>query len=75
MFFRRNNISVDFDYLDRSIKAQMREANRVNSKYVLFFGGEEYEHGTFLLKNMKSGDQKELKLSQLDIVLDLLKVN
>ena len=42
---RKENLSIDFDYLKRSVKAQMREANKLNAKYVLFIGGDEYKDG------------------------------
>ena len=42
---RNENLTVDFDYLRRSVKAQMREANKFNAKYVLFVGGDEFKTG------------------------------
>ncbi|MCH8171541.1 MAG: hypothetical protein IIB07_10510 [Bacteroidetes bacterium] len=62
---RRNNISVEIDYLGRSVKAQMREANKLNSEFVLFFGGEEYSEGKVQLKNMKNGTQELVKIENL----------
>jgi histidyl-tRNA synthetase len=64
--FRQKNLSVDFDYLNRSVKAQMREANKLNARYVLFLGGEEYKSGKVNLKNMESGQQKEFTLKNVD---------
>lgn len=61
---RKENLSVDFDYLQRSIKAQMREANKMNAKYVLFIGGDEYKEGMMKLKNMSTGEEE--KVSTLD---------
>ncbi len=66
LFLRNNNLSVDFDYLDRSVKAQMREANKMKTKFVLFIGGEEYKSGSYLLKNMESGEQSLVPLNQLE---------
>jgi histidyl-tRNA synthetase len=68
-FFRRANYSVDFDYLDRSVKAQMREANKLNAKFVLFIGGEEFKSGFCNLKNMSAGDQYQVPLEHLDQIL------
>jgi histidyl-tRNA synthetase len=67
--FRRKNISVECDYLNRSLKAQMREANRLNAKYVLFIGGDEYKKGTANLKSMESGKQELVQIDKLDEVL------
>ncbi len=66
LFLRNNNLTVDFDYLDRSVKAQMREANKMNTKFVLFIGGEEYKSGSYLLKNMESGEQSMVSFNQLE---------
>ena len=67
--FRRKNLSVECDYLDRSLKAQMREANKLKAKYVLFIGGDEYKSGMANLKNMESGEQKLVQIDKLDEVL------
>jgi histidyl-tRNA synthetase len=72
-FFRRANYSIDFDYLDRSVKAQMREANKLNARFVLFIGGDEYKSGYCNLKNMSTGDQLQVPLNQLDQILTNLK--
>ena len=71
-FFRRANYSVDYDYLDRSVKAQMREANKSNARFVLFIGGDEYKSGYCNLKNMSTGDQLQVPLNQLDQILSNL---
>ncbi len=57
---RLENLSVDFDYLQRSVKAQMREANRLNAKYVLFIGGDEYKQGMVNLKNMSTSEEEKI---------------
>ena len=72
-FFRKVNYSVDFDYLDRSVKAQMREANKMNARFVLFIGGDEFKSGYCNLKNMSTGDQYQIPLNQLDQILINLK--
>jgi histidyl-tRNA synthetase len=63
---RKENLSVDFDYLQRSVKAQMREANKMNAKYVLFIGGDEYKQGLMNLKNMSTGEEEKVALSDFD---------
>ena len=66
---RNQNFTIEFDYLNRSIKAQMREANRLNSRYVLFIGGDEYKGGNFKLKNMKSGEEQLVPINKLQSIL------
>ncbi|OGU66744.1 MAG: histidine--tRNA ligase [Ignavibacteria bacterium RBG_16_36_9] len=62
---RKENLSVDFDYLQRSVKAQMREANKMNAKYVLFIGGDEYKQGLMNLKNMETGEEEKISFNQI----------
>jgi histidyl-tRNA synthetase len=47
----------------------MREANKFNSRYVIFFGGDEYASGNLSLKNMQTSEQKQLLLSELDNIM------
>ena len=61
----RKEFTVEFDYTQRSVKAQMREANRLGAEKVLMIGGEEYERGTAVLKNMADGSQEEILLDSL----------
>ena len=73
--FRRKNLRVDLDYLSRSVKAQMREANKYNSRYVLLLGGEEFERGEVVFKDMKKGEQETISIDNLDSVINKIKGN
>ncbi|HEY6906820.1 MAG TPA: histidine--tRNA ligase [Ignavibacteriaceae bacterium] len=70
---RRADLAVDFDYLGRSVKAQMREANKLNAKYVLFVGGEEYAKGKLNLKNMNTGEQQLVNQSDKETIAGIIK--
>jgi histidyl-tRNA synthetase len=70
---RKENLSVDFDYLQRSVKAQMREANKLNAKYVLFIGGDEYKEGLMNLKNMSTGAEEKINFDKVDTVISKLR--
>ena len=70
---RRKNLTVELDYLSRSVKAQMREANRFNTKYVLLVGGEEFEKGEVVLKNMNDGNQINIGKEDLDKIISIVK--
>ncbi|PKL83654.1 MAG: histidine--tRNA ligase [Ignavibacteriae bacterium HGW-Ignavibacteriae-3] len=71
--FRRNGLTVDLDYLNRSVKAQMREANRTNSRFVLLIGGDEFARGEIVLKNMSTGAQKNFGKDEYDKILSEIK--
>ncbi|MCP4633965.1 MAG: histidine--tRNA ligase [candidate division Zixibacteria bacterium] len=66
--FRRECISVDIDFAGRSLKAQMREANRLGVKAVVIIGENEVEKGIYTYKDMKSGEQKEYSLDEIPAV-------
>jgi len=61
----RANFSVEFDYTQRSVKAQMREANKLGARKVIMIGGEEYERGMAVVKNMEDGSQTEISVNEL----------
>ena len=54
---------------DKSMKAQMRAANRVSASFVIIRGDSELENGTCVCKNMVNSDQQEI---QEDKLLDFL---
>lgn len=67
---RLNNLKVEFDFLGRSIKAQMKQANKAGAKYVLLLGEEEFARGYVVVKDMQGGSQEEIPSSG---VLDFFK--
>lgn len=73
--FRRKGLTVDLDYLNRSVKAQMREANRTNAKYVLFIGGDEFTRGEVVLKNMSNGEQRIFNKDDIEKIFLTIKGN
>lgn len=70
---RRENISCDYDYLNRSVKAQMREANKYNAKYVVFIGGDEYKRGELNVKNLSNGEQQLIKIEDFEKLKSIIK--
>jgi histidyl-tRNA synthetase len=70
---RRAGLNIDYDYLQRSVKAQMREANRFNARFALFVGGEEFEQGKVNLKNMESGEQQIFPLNDINQIVNHIK--
>ena len=63
-------IRVSSDPLRRSLKAQMRDANKLKSRYIIIIGEEELEGEVFIVKDLERGDQKTLTKSE---VIKLLK--
>lgn len=59
---RAANVSCDCDYVGRSMRAQMREANRQNAKFALLLGDDELAANSIAVKNMESGEQETVSL-------------
>lgn len=62
---RGNHISADNDHLDRSVKAQFKYSDKINAKFTIVIGDDELENDSATLKNMKTSEQKVVKLSEL----------
>lgn len=62
---RKQGISVDKDYLNRKIKAQMKQADRLNARYTVVIGDQELEQQRIAIKNMQSGESEEIALNQI----------
>ena len=62
---RKNNIRTDFDVLRRSLKAQMREANKSGAQIAIIIGDQELEQGKAEVKNLSSGDQNQIEINEL----------
>ena len=62
---RRNGIKVDKDYLNRKIKGQMKQADRLNAKYTIVIGDQELENNSIAIKNMTTGESENIQLDQL----------
>lgn len=62
---RNKNLSCEIDLLDRSLKAQMREANRLNAKFALIFGENEFQRNSIIVKELSTGKQEEVFLDNL----------
>jgi len=50
------------DYSGRSLKAQMKLAGRLNSRFTLIIGDQELESETAILRNMEDQDQQNFSL-------------
>ena len=62
---RQNGISTSFDTLRRSVKAQMREANRLAATHAVIVGDEEIADSSAKVKNFKTGEQNTISMSDL----------
>ena len=64
---RRGGKYVECDIVGRSLKAQMKYANKIGAEYTLIIGDSEIDAGRAQLKNMADGEQTEVELSSFTI--------
>ncbi len=57
-------IRAEIDYEGKSLKAQMRRANKLGARYVLIVGKEELRTGKAVLRDMGNKVQEEINLGQ-----------
>ena len=62
---RHNNLSSEYDMLRRSMRAQMREANKLGAKYAIIIGENELQQNQVQLKDLVSGKQKTIDMSSI----------
>ena len=62
---REANISCDCDFALKSIKNQFKSANKRNSKFALILGEDELKRNSCKLKNMDTGEEKEIPLNSI----------
>lgn len=62
---RQKGYICEQELLDRSLKAQLREAGRLNSRYVALIGEDEIKKGMVTLKDMDKHQQKEVSFAEL----------
>ncbi|RRD95276.1 histidine--tRNA ligase [Clostridiales bacterium COT073_COT-073] len=64
--FREKHIKAVMDLNAKSVKAQMKYANKVGARFSVVLGENEITTGQIKLKNMETGEEKELALADLE---------
>jgi histidyl-tRNA synthetase len=62
---RKDGIRVEWDYAAKSLKAQMRRADKLGAGSVVIVGDDEISKGMAVVRNMRSKEQSEVKLRDL----------
>ena len=65
MDLRSEGVFVLFDVLGRSIKSQMKYANKLGAAFTVVLGEDELSSGTAQLKNMDTGETQEIKVDRI----------
>ena len=64
---RKSGAVAECDVVGRSLKAQMKYANKIGAEYTLIIGDSEIESGKAQLRNMQNGEQTEVELDSFSI--------
>jgi histidyl-tRNA synthetase len=67
---RSQSIVIDTDYSGKSMKAQMRAADRSKARFAVIIGDDELGRGTVQVKDMETGEQQEISVNELSGVLN-----
>jgi histidyl-tRNA synthetase len=59
---RKAGLSAEMDLENRSLKSQMKQADKAGASFVLIVGEKELEQGKAVLRDMKTKEQKELAI-------------
>lgn len=62
---RLKGISAEIDHMNRSVKAQLKYADKLGAKFVAVIGGNELESGEVNIKNMKDGTQTAVNFNDI----------
>lgn len=69
MDLRNRGLTAETDYFGKSLKAQMKYANKCKARFCVIIGEEEIKNGRVRVKNMLEGGETECEISQIaDIV-------
>jgi len=62
---RTKGVSAETDIMDRSVKAQMKYADKIGAKYVVVIGDDEIASGVVNVKNMQDGETEQRTIESL----------
>ena len=64
---RSQNLKIERDIFERSFKAQMKYADKIGARNLLVIGEEELKTNSAKIKNMATGEEKEVSLNADEI--------
>lgn len=69
---RRSGVSCECDITDKSLKSQMKYADRINATFVVVLGEEELKNNKVKIKEMLHGKETEIPLSKESFIKYLI---
>ncbi len=63
---RQSGVAAQFDVAGRSVKAQMKYANKLGVRFTAVIGDDDLANGVVTVKNMDSGETVEIAIDEFD---------
>jgi len=63
--FCLEGVKAEMEFDDKSLKSQMKQANRLGAKHVLIVGDNEIKEGKVIFRDMKTKDQVSIPIEQV----------
>ena len=70
---RANGVKTEVNHMGRSIKAEMKYANKIGSLFTTIIGDDELQNKTLKLKRMSDGEQFEVSLDNINEIAKVIK--
>ena len=69
---RTRGIKTEINHMGRSLKAEMKYANKIGAKFTVVLGDDELQTGNAKLKRMRDGEQFEVNLNNIEEIVAIL---
>lgn len=70
---REKGIKCECNHMERSVKAQMKYANKIQSYFTIILGEDEIKSRTAKIKRMCDGEQLQINLDKLEEIINIVK--
>lgn len=70
---RERGIKCECDHMERSVKAQMKYANKIGTYFTIILGQDEIQNRNAKIKRMSDGQQFEINLDNLEEIISIIK--
>ena len=70
---RKNGVKAETDLMERSVKAQMKYADKTGARFTAVLGDDELASGKAVLRNMATGEAKTVDFRDIAAMTDILK--
>lgn len=70
---RELGIKCECDHMERSVKAQMKYANKIGTYFTIILGEDEIQNRNAKIKRMSDGQQFEINLDNLEQIINIIK--